>query len=80
MSQTVPIPPPGFDELTVDEQIEYVQLLWDRIAERPDDVPAVEWHSRVIAERLERYQDDPSHVVSWEEVRARVQKLLSDSR
>jgi hypothetical protein len=25
-------PPPGFDDLSVDEQIDYLQALWDRIA------------------------------------------------
>ena len=32
MSKIVPIPPPGFDDLSVDEQIDFVQSLWDRIA------------------------------------------------
>lgn len=30
MTNPVPLPPPGFDALSVDEQIEYVQSLWDR--------------------------------------------------
>lgn len=32
MSKKVPTPPPGFDDLPVDEQIDFVQSLWDRIA------------------------------------------------
>ena len=28
MSQALPIPPPGFDELSVEEQINYVEALW----------------------------------------------------
>ena len=28
MSQARPIPPPGFDELSVEEQINYVEALW----------------------------------------------------
>jgi hypothetical protein len=31
MANPVPLPPPGFDDLTVDEQISHVQSLWDRI-------------------------------------------------
>jgi hypothetical protein len=38
MAQAVPIPPPGFDNLSVDEQVEYVQSLWERISARPEDV------------------------------------------
>ncbi|MDX6447193.1 MAG: hypothetical protein QOH71_4267 [Blastocatellia bacterium] len=29
ISQALPLPPPGFDSLSVDEQIDYVQSLWD---------------------------------------------------
>ena len=32
MANPVPLPPPGFDDLSIEEQIECVQSLWDRIA------------------------------------------------
>ena len=32
MPKPVPLPPPGFDELSVEEKIDYLQSLWDRIA------------------------------------------------
>jgi hypothetical protein len=32
MSTIGPTPPQGFDDLSVDEQIDFVQSLWDRIA------------------------------------------------
>jgi hypothetical protein len=35
MSQTLPIPPPGFDGLSIEEQIEYVEALWEHIVARP---------------------------------------------
>ena len=39
MPKLVPNPPPGFDDLSVEEKIDYVQSLWERIAARPDQVP-----------------------------------------
>lgn len=39
MSQTLPLPPPGFDTLSAEEQIDYVQSLWDHIAARPEANP-----------------------------------------
>ncbi len=48
--------PPGFAELSKAEQIAYVQALWDRIAEAPDDIPVPEGHLRLIDERLSAYQ------------------------
>ena len=41
MTNPVPLPPPGFDDLSVDEQIEYVQSLWNRIAASPEQVPCL---------------------------------------
>ena len=76
MSKSLQVPPPGFDELTVDEQIDYVQELWERIAARPEDVPVPDWHKKLIDERLREHRDDPSDVRSWSEVRGRIEKKL----
>jgi Putative addiction module component len=49
----VPIhfPPPGFDDLSIDEKIDYLELLWERIATSPEPVVVPEWHREVISER-----------------------------
>lgn len=52
MAPSVPLPPPGFDQLSVDKQIDYVQSLWDRIATTPALLPVPEWHREVVDERL----------------------------
>jgi putative addiction module component (TIGR02574 family) len=67
MSQTLPIPPPGFDTLTVEEQIDYVQSLWDLIAARPEAIPVPDWHRELIAERLAAYDANPDEGKTWEE-------------
>ena len=67
MSQALPLPPPGFDALPVDEPIDYVQSLWDRIAARPEDVPVPDWHREVLAERLAAHQANIDQGKGWEE-------------
>ncbi len=80
MSKTVQVPPPGFDDLSVEEQIDYVQELWDRIAAKPEIVPVPEWHKKLIDERLEEYRGNPSDARPWSEVRKSIEKeLLKDS-
>ncbi len=51
--------PPGFDELTIEEQIEYVMDLWDRILADPDRVPVRQSHLDLAAERLAAYRANP---------------------
>jgi putative addiction module component (TIGR02574 family) len=67
MSQALPLPPPGFDALSVDEQIDYVQSLWDHIAAQPAQVPVPDWHREILAGRLESLHNDPNNAKSWGE-------------
>ncbi len=67
MANRLPIPPPGFDELPVEDQIEYVQSLWDRIAASVNQVPLHEWQRRLLEERLAEHRANPDDTESWEE-------------
>jgi putative addiction module component (TIGR02574 family) len=66
--------PPGFGELTKSEQIRYLQSLWDRIAERPGDVPVPESHIELVQERLAAYRRDPGRARPAHEVLDRLGK------
>ncbi len=76
MPEPVAIPPPGFDELSVEEQIDYVQSLWERIAATPDQVPVPDWHRDVLDERLKDYEATPDAGESWDVVRDRLRDKL----
>ena len=51
--------PTGFSDLSKAEQIRYLQALWDRIAERPGEIPVPESHIALAEERLAEYRRDP---------------------
>ena len=76
MGETLPTPPPGFDELSPDEKVEYIQDLWDRVVADPDQVPVPEWHRRVLAERLARFQANTDEGRSWTDAKTRLEGLL----
>lgn len=78
MSKPIPSPPPGFDELSVDERIDFVQSLWDRIAATPEQVPVPDWHRRIIRERLASYRTNPDAGRSWANVRNEIADKLRD--
>lgn len=77
MAKPLPIPPPGFDDLSVDDKVEYVQNLWDHIASTPDAVPVPVWHKDVVNERLAAYRTNPESGKTWEQVRGELDKTLS---
>ena len=64
--------PPEFDALSSDEQIEFVQELWDRIAENPNRVPIPSEHKRILDERLKAYATSPRAGKPWSEVRGQL--------
>jgi putative addiction module component (TIGR02574 family) len=69
MASPVPNPPPGFDELSVEQKVEYVESLWDAILDSGADVPVPEWHREVLDERLEQFRKNPDSGIPWEDVR-----------
>ncbi|CAN5811497.1 hypothetical protein BH24ACI5_BH24ACI5_00860 [soil metagenome] len=76
-SSKLPVPPAGFDELEIGEQIDYVQALRDRIAAKDDRVPVPDWHREVLDERLADLEANPEASRPWEDVKA---DLLKQSR
>ena len=77
MGDALELPPPGFDRLSIEEKIEYVQSLWDRIAADAESVPLTEWQRELLDERLADLDENPEAGVPWEEVQARIAGKLS---
>jgi putative addiction module component (TIGR02574 family) len=75
MAQTLPVPPPGFDELPVEDKVQYVEALWDRIAAAPQEVSVPGWHRQILRDRLAEYSNDPKAGRPWRDVR---DELLRD--
>jgi len=75
------IPPPGFDELAADQQIDYINELWGRVITRPDPASVPEWQRQILAERLAEYRAGkvrPGR--SWEDVRRDLEAELAKVR
>lgn len=68
MKHTSVSDPPGFRDLPKAEQIRYLQSLWDRIAEKPGEIPVPESHLQLAEQRLEDYRRDPQRVRPAHEV------------
>jgi len=63
--------------LSIEEQIEYVQFLWDRIAAHPNRIPVPDWHKEILDERLADLAANPDDGSPWEEVEKRLRAGLS---
>ena len=72
--------PSGFDDLSPDEKVDYVQSLWDRIAASDDRVPVPEWHKAIIRQRLADQDSDPGELRDWAQVREQIVRDLQRSK
>jgi putative addiction module component (TIGR02574 family) len=75
MAQAVPNPPPGFDDLTPEEKLRYVAVLWDRIVAEQDVLPVSDDQRHTIRERLAAHRADPSAAQPWSEARRDIEAL-----
>lgn len=66
--------PPGFGELSKAAQIRYLQGLWDRIADKPGEIPVPESHLALAEQRLSEYRRDPGRARPAHDVLNRLAK------
>ena len=79
MGKPVPIPPPGFDGLSAEEKVEYVQSLWDHIVSNVEALPLADWPERLLAERLKNLDENPESSIPWSQLRAGALRRLGKS-
>lgn len=65
-------PRKDFDDLSIDEQIQHVQDLWERIASHPDRVPLTDAQRDELRRRLAEHRANPETGASWDVVRDRL--------
>lgn len=70
-------PPPGFEELSTEEKLEYVQALWDYLSEHSEDIPVFDWHREIVGERLAAHRRREMTSRAWSDVQ---QELLTRLR
>ena len=70
-------PPPGFEQLTKTQQIDYVQQLWDLIITTSDELPVPQWHLEIVSERVT--SQSPTSFSSWDEVKQRLRVAFAES-
>lgn len=80
MSIPIPFPPPGFDDRSADEKIDYLALLWSRITTRAATIAVPQWHREVIAERLRDLDLNAKSGDRWDVVQRRLRERLGTKR
>jgi putative addiction module component (TIGR02574 family) len=62
-----------FDDLSVPEQINHVQTLWNRIADGSTRVELTQCQREELDRRLREHEENPGDYASWEQIRQRLE-------
>jgi putative addiction module component (TIGR02574 family) len=62
-------------QLTVDQRLELIGLLWDSIPESAEALPIPEWHRQELERRLAAAEAAPELAIPWEQVRSRLRAI-----
>jgi hypothetical protein len=81
MDAALKMPPPGFDELSPGDQLEYLFALWGRMLALNQALPVPDWHRQVIGERLAEYRSGKAGLGrDWSEARKDLRARLAKVR
>jgi putative addiction module component (TIGR02574 family) len=80
MARKVALPPPGFQDLSPEERLDYVQDLWDYLVASPEQVTVPKWHWTLLRERLAAYAAAPQESKSWSQFRQELLRALASRK
>ena len=65
------------DEMTLQEKLEAMELLWEDLSRSHEGVEPPDWHRTVLDERRRRVADGESDFTPWEQAKADIRKKVS---
>ena len=78
MSSPIEFPPPGFDDLSKEEQLTYVERL-STYVDGSEDVQVPEWHWEILEKRIADPREDLENGITWEDFKQELEKELRQS-
>ncbi|HVF23105.1 MAG TPA: addiction module protein [Pyrinomonadaceae bacterium] len=74
MFSQLPGLPPGFEQLSYEEQLDYVEQLFDYVTSNAKYVEIPAWHVQILEERMARYRAVGVEGRTWDEFEKELKK------
>ena len=62
------------DEMTTKDKLSAMELLWDNLCRRPEDIPSPHWHGDTLSVREKRVREGKAKFADLDQVKDRVRK------
>jgi hypothetical protein len=63
------IPVLPLDQMTVEEKLQLMEILWQDLSRNPENIPVYSWHEEVLAARQRKIDEGQAKFLSLDEVR-----------
>ena len=63
-------------EMTLEEKLAAMELLWDDIARSPESIESPDWHKDILDERRQRVGEGKAQFTDWETAKTEIRKKL----
>ena len=64
-------------EMTLQEKIALMELLWEDLARTPEAIESPTWHKTTLDERRQRLNEGKGKFIDWETAKAEIRNKLS---
>ena len=64
-------------QMTIDEKLRTMEILWDDICLAVPDFSSPEWHESILKEREQRIKEGKDKFLDWEHAKRRIQDHIS---
>ena len=65
------------EQMSLEEQLQAMELLWSSLSRTPNAVPSPDWHGDILAERMAKIERGEGEFLSIPQLKARLQKPAS---
>ncbi len=62
------------EQMSLEEQLQAMELLWASLSRTPSAVPSPDWHGDVLAERMAKVERGEGEFLTIPELKARLQR------
>ncbi len=63
-------------EMSAEEKMQAMELLWDDFCSRQPDFMSPEWHETILNEREKRFREGKDKLIDWDRLRKNSGSLL----
>ncbi len=62
------------EQMSLEQQLQTMELLWASISRTPDEVPSADWHEEVLNSRRAKIERGEAEFLTLAQVKERLQK------